>query len=67
MQVALKRYEQDLEQKRQQHKADLKHFKEKIVFDTLAVQKERVLKKAKQMFTSAVIQNQIGEKRLQED
>lgn len=48
MQVALKRYEQDLEMRRQQREADLKNFKDKIQNDSLELQKEQAVKKAKQ-------------------
>lgn len=55
MQVALKRYEQDLELRKQQRDADLKNFKDKIKNDSLELQKEKAVKKAKQQFTSAAI------------
>lgn len=47
MQVALKRYEKDLELRKKQREADLKNFKDKINKDNLELQKEQAVKKAK--------------------
>lgn len=67
MAFALKRYEQDLEQRKRQREADLKDFKDKVINDELSIQKDRDIKKAKQLITNDMISDQIKERQMQKE